>query len=611
LPEGEPLTIQVWPAGKESQRLVEVRRGEFKFRDRVSTDSSISRDRFAKKLATKIGIEFDKLAPLLEAELTKLGDAVDERDRPRGERCGDDEQSQATAAVSMASEWDLWHTPGKDGYATVLVDDHQETWLIRSQTFKRLVAKRFFDQTGTAMNSDALGSAINLLEAKALFEGVERSVHVRLAEDGGKIYLDLCNPMWQVVEIGNESWSIISESPVRFRRSRGMLPLPAPEQGGNVAQLRGFLNVDEAAWRLILAWLVSALRPRGPYPILALFAEQGAGKSTVGRLLRDLVDPNSASLRAEPKSGRDLMIAASNSWCIAFDNLSYIPPWLSDALCRISTGGGFATRELYTDQDEIIFDAQRPALLTSIEEVATRSDLLDRCLIVRLPTIPEERRRSEAELYEAFEKVRPQILGALLDAVAVALRRLPTIQLPGLPRLADFALWATAAETAFGWPLGTFMDTYEENRKSANDVALEAAIIAQPLLELLEAEGGWSGRASDLLGPLENRVTEQIKRDKAWPKNPQSLASHLKRLAPNLRALGWIVEYDRTSQKRTWTIRHDDVQGGSGPTSSSGSSSPESCESTQSDANRSSMFGDDDDDTNDAFSGEPWNPDRY
>ena len=196
------------------------------------------------------------------------------------------------------------------------------------------------------------------------------------------------------------------------------------------------------------------------------------------------------------------MIAANNSWCMAFDNLSHVPPWLSDALCRLSTGGGFATRELYTDQDEIIFDSQRPLLLTSIEEVASRSlDLLDRCLIIWLPPIPDERRRSEAELFEAFRKVRPQVLGALLDAVAVALRRLPSVKLAGLPRMADFALWAAAAETAFGWPTGTFAAAYQDNRASANDVALEAPVIAQPLLDLLSPKGHGSGRRRAPQGP--------------------------------------------------------------------------------------------------------------
>src|SRR5262249_6418959 len=328
-----------------------------------------------------------------------------------------------TQAATMASEMELWHTPSKEAYATIVVHDHHENWLVRSQTFKRYLAKKFFDQTGTAMNSDALSAAVNLLEARALFEGEERLVYVRLAEHGGNVYLDLCKPEWQVVEITLQGWNVINNPPVRFRRSRGMLPLPAPEPDGSVDLLREFLNVDDHTWCLVISWIVSTLRPRCPYPILALFAEHGSGKSTIGRLLRQLVDPNSAPLRAEPKDGRDLMIAANNSWFMAYDNLSYLSSWLSDVLCRLSTGGGYATRELFTDQDEIIFDSQRPVLLTSIEEVATRSDLLDRCLIVCLPAISEERRRSEAELHEAFEKVRPQILGALLDGISVALRR--------------------------------------------------------------------------------------------------------------------------------------------------------------------------------------------
>jgi hypothetical protein len=454
-------------------------------------------------------------------------------------------------------------------------------WPVRSQTFKRFVAKKFFDEQGKAMNSEALAAAVNLLEAKARFEGDEHPVHVRVAEHEENIYLDLCNDDWQVVQITPQGWGVIDDPPIRFRRSRGMLALPGPEPGGNVEQLRGFLNLDDSAWRLVISWLVATLRPRGPYPILALFAEQGSGKSTIGRLLRELVDPNAAPLRAEPNDGRDLMIAANNSWYLAYDNLSHVPPWLSDALCRLSTGGGFATRELYTDQDEVIFDSQRPLLLTSIEEVATRSDLLDRCLIVWLPAIPEDRRRSEAELFEAFRRVRPQILGALLNAVAMALCRLPSIKLPGLPRMADFALWATAAETAFGWPDGTFMAAYRGNRESANELAIEACVIAHPLLELLESQGQWVGSSGELLKSLEDRFGDQARRVAGWPKNPRSLSGHLKRLAPNLRAAGWILDQERRSKKRLWMIhRMEDV----GTGASSDPSQVERCDPMQTDA---------------------------
>jgi hypothetical protein len=307
----------------------------------------------------------------------------------------------------------------------VPVGDHLETWPVKSQTFKRYIAKQFFDVEGKVINSDALSAALNLMEATAMFDGEKHEIHVRVAGHEGNIYIDLCNGSWQVVEVTPIGWQVIDESPVRFRRSRGMVAFPMPESGGSINQLRGFLNVDDTTWRLIVAWLISSLRPRGPYPLLALFAEQGSGKSTAGRLLRNLVDPNSAPLRSEHRDARDLMIGANNSWCLAYDNLSFVPAWLSDALCRLSTGGGFATRELYTDKDEIIFDAMRPVMLTSIEEVATRSDLLDRCLIVWLAAIPEERRRREEEIVTAFEKVQPQIFGALLDALSGALRELP------------------------------------------------------------------------------------------------------------------------------------------------------------------------------------------
>ncbi|GIW78767.1 MAG: hypothetical protein KatS3mg105_0574 [Gemmatales bacterium] len=607
LPEGEPLKLSVSPAGRQPHRLIVAMRGDVEHRDRINTDSSTSRDRFINKLATKIGVERDTLAPLVEPQLTKLASEIDATNQLSGGHDESEAQSQATLAADMAADWDLWHTPSKEAYATIEVGNHKENWPVKSQTFRGFVAKRFFDEYGKAMNSEAVSAAINLLQAKALFEGDEHPVYVRLAEHEGNIYLDLCNDDWQAVEITPQGWEIIDDPPVRFRRSRGMLALPTPESGGSVDMLRGFLNLDDSAWRLVVSWLVATLRPRGPYPVLALFAEQGSGKSTIGRLLRELVDPNAAPLRAEPRDGRDLMIAANNSWCLAFDNLSHVQPWLSDALCRLSTGGGFTTRELYTDQDEVIFDSQRPLLLTSIEEVATRSDLLDRCLIVWLPAIPEENRRAEAELFDAFDKVRAQILGALLDAVAVALDRLPSIKLPGLPRMADFALWATAAETAFGWPDGTFMEAYQGNRESANEVALEASVVARPLLDLLEERSEWIGSSGELLKVLEERLGDQVRRLAGWPKNPRSLSGHLKRLAPNLRAAGWTVDLDRNSKKRLWSIRPLPRDANSSPATgpSSFASPSEQSESMPTDADWCDADEYDANDANDANAGHP------
>jgi hypothetical protein len=220
-----------------------------------------------------------------------------------------------------------------------------------------------------------------------------------------------------------------------------MQPLPTPAPGGSIEMLRSFLNLrSKADFVLVVAWALAVLRDRGPYPVLVVSGEQGSTKSTFSAILRALLDPNTAPLRALPREDRDLFIAATNGHVLAFDNVSGLPAWTSDTLCRLATGGGFAVRQLYTDQDEVLFDAARPVILNGIEEIVTRPDLADRALFLTLEPIPEERRRPEAELWASFEIQRPLILGVLLDAIVEGLRRLPKTHLPKLPRMADFAL---------------------------------------------------------------------------------------------------------------------------------------------------------------------------
>jgi len=227
-----------------------------------------------------------------------------------------------------------------------------------------------------------------------------------------------------------------------------MLPLPVPARGGSIETLASFCNIPSRSdFVLVVSWLLAALRHGGPYPILALSGEQGAAKTVLSKMLRALIDPNVAPVRSAPREERDLFIAANNGHLLAFDNVSDLPAWTSDALCRLASGGSFAVRRLYTDQDETLFQAARPVILNGIEDVITRPDVADRAIFVALPHIPEHRRRPEKELWHDFEKRRPQVLGALLDTASHGLRTLPNIRLEQLPRMADFAYWASACET--------------------------------------------------------------------------------------------------------------------------------------------------------------------
>jgi hypothetical protein len=453
------------------------------------------------------------------------------------------DESAATKLIDLATaEAELFHF-GENCFATISVSNHLETYLLRSRDFRIWLNKRYFEKTQRAANGQALTSAIQTLEGMALFQGGERPVGIRLQGASDKIYLDLANHAWQVVEISAAGWRIIeaSDCPVRFRRPPCMLPLPVPERGGAIGELQQFLNVrDDDDFLLLVGWLVGALHPSGPYPHLILSGEQGSAKTTTARCLRGLIDPNRAPLRSDPKEPRDLMIAANNGWICAFDNLSCLRQWLSDALCRLSTGGGFSTRKLYTDDEETIFDAKRPAILTGIEDLATRGDLLDRALIIDLPRIPEDARKPEAQFLIMYESMRPRVLGSLLDAVKTALANLPTTRLTYLPRMADFVIWMTAAEPALTLKTGSFLRAYTTNQAIANELPLES-----PVAEAIRALPiPWTGTATELLKILETYSDDRTRNQKLWPKSPRSLSGTLRRLAPNLRGIGIVVEFD-------------------------------------------------------------------
>jgi hypothetical protein len=445
-------------------------------------------------------------------------------------------QSQATRLVELAAEAELFCTPTWEAYASIMVDEHRETWPIRSASFRHWLQHRYYLQVDRVPGSQALQDALGQLSAAAMFANDTQPVFTRIAGQGDAIYLNLADEYWRSVEITAAGWSVVN-APVRFRRPNGMLELPVPQRGGRLDELRRFINATDEGFVLSCAWLVGAFRSRGPYPILAVHGEPGCAKTTTCNVLRALIDPNMAPQRTLPADERDLMITARNSWVLSYDNLSRLSVWQSDAFCKLSTGGGHATRALYTDDGEVIFEAQRPLLLNGIEEIATRGDLADRAIVVMLPTIPEQRRLPEEQFWAEFEQARPRILGALLGAMVVGLRNLPATRLAQAPRMADFAQWVTAAEPGLGWPPGSFMEAYRGNRSEAHHLALEASPIGELVVRFVEEHGRWKGTAGDLLRLLAARAGSAVAR-RDWPRCPRSLSTALQRIAANLKAAG-------------------------------------------------------------------------
>jgi hypothetical protein len=459
-------------------------------------------------------------------------------------------ESAADRLIGLVLETgiELFHDPDQHGWASIRVDGHWENHRVRSRPFQLFLLRTYYQETGKSPGAQAIRATLELLEAKALFDGEESIINLRVACHRGKLYLDLCDRAWRAVEIDADGWRIVNRPPPRFHRTRGSRPLPEPERGGSLVELRRFLNVDHQGWILIKAFLVAALRPGVPCPILVAKGEQGAGKTTACRIITALIDPRSGALRGVPREVRDLVAAARNSWIVCFDNLSHLPEDLADAACRLATGGGFGGRELYSDHDEAIFDATRPMVFNAIPDLgAVRPDFLDRAVIVEFLDMKPETRRDEAQFWREFEEVRPRILGALLDAASEGIRNLPNVRLDQLPRMADFAIWVSACERALGLERGDALEAYRANCAEARSLALEASPVYQPLREV--ARAGFSGTSSDLLLVLAKLASESTRRSRQWPKAPNALSAALRRMADGLRSAGIEIYFNRADHQ--------------------------------------------------------------
>ena len=333
----------------------------------------------------------------------------------------------------------LFRTGDGAAYADLIIAGHRETWPIRSKQFRfeyiRYLKRQLENLTdkgavmalalGPSLKKAAVNAAIDEFEMRAICSQVERDVHVRVASEGDDIYIDLCDRDWHAVRVTAVGWSVVQSPPVRFRRTSGMRPLPFPKRGTSMDALRPFLNINDNDFVLVVAFLLAALQPRGPYPIFVLIGEQGSSKTSFVRTLRNLVDPSSVPSSALPFNGRDLFIAAHNAHVQAFENISKLSDLMSDHLCRLATGGGIRTKALFKDTDETLLRVARPIMLEGIANFATRPDLVDRSIIFVAESLLSNR-RTERALHAEFEQVRAGIFGALLDRLVTGIRELPT-----------------------------------------------------------------------------------------------------------------------------------------------------------------------------------------
>ena len=457
----------------------------------------------------------------------------------------------------------LLRSPDGCFYAHVSVGGRSETYPIRSAAFRDWLIAGYFRAWGELPSDWSIRRVRGKLEATARFDGGTPSIFVRVGHDGsgnkngnGRAwYLDLCDPEGKAVKIGPEGWSVVADPHIHFQRPAGHLPHSIPTRDGSIDLLRPYVNLSDRDFRLLILWMTAALRPFGPYPILVLYGQQGTGKSTVARIIRRVIDPQAALLMAQPRNACELCTSAVNGWLLAYDQVGALPQWLSDGLCMLATGGALVRPASFSSGEQSAIHFQRPVLLSGIEEFVRRTDLADRAIFLNLPPLDPSVRGCEDVFWESFHHDYPRILGALLDAVAGGLQELPSVQLTRLPRMADFAKFAEAVGRKLGWPTGSALADYNDNRRDASMTNLDESPLAAFLLDLgPDYINDWSGTPSELLTELTLLAGKKAESPR-WPKSPERLAMELRQIAPQLGIHGILVDFLRSNRGRIVSLK--------------------------------------------------------
>ncbi len=444
----------------------------------------------------------------------------------------------------VASQGELFFDDSnRNCFVTVDIESVEHTMLIGSKSFMNWLSYAYYTSTknngaefGMSASESSIKQACYALNGIAEHEGDYHNAYLRTAQKNDTHYLFVANERRQVIEVTATGWRVLNKSPVKFYKTDSMQALPIPVSGGDISELWQFVNVPEKDKPLVLAWMLESLRYETKKPVLAITGMQGTAKSSTNDKIRQLIDPNAANLRAAPKNREDVFVSAGCNWVVCFENISKLTPDIQDAICTLSTGGGFASRKLFTNAEEDIISVMRPVIINSIPTVATAQDLTDRLVAIDLEPLIY---REDSEITELWNEAKPAIFGALLDLFVQTLAKLPDVKLNNPPRMADFTKLGEAMMQSQGHPNGVFTSLYIANRTESIAKSLESSPVAVAICEMVEKHCGMStlvyeNTMSNLLAELSNNKTY----GESLPRSPRGLGDALKRQSPALASYG-------------------------------------------------------------------------
>ncbi len=450
----------------------------------------------------------------------------------------------------------------RDGYE-LYVDEKNDPFIvwpgspmvaraIRSKLMRGYVSQLHWEALNKSVLSHTVDAVITTLEGIASTSGEKKEVFNRVAYVDGVIYYDIGDDK-RVIEITKDGWTIKTTCPVLFRRYQHQVVQDLPEEGGDLKNICNYLNVSSDAHKILLTtYLPVALFPEIARQLLLMHGPQGSGKSTALGLIRSLIDPSVIPLLTPPTNNLDISRDANHNYCFYLDNVSGIDQKLSDAMCRLVTGSALTKRELYSDDEDVIYKLKRAVGLNGVAQFANNPDLLDRCLIVQLERIGEQSRRLDNDLLSQFREEKPKLLGALYSVVSGILASLSEIEklhLP-LPRMADYYLHAATAAHVVGYGVEGFVKAYEQNVNEQNQESINASTVGILLLDFMSLRGDkWEGSSSTLYTALSSLAEGNSTLSK-YPRSPAWIWRKIQEIKPTLESIGILAEKDDSVRPR-------------------------------------------------------------
>jgi len=465
----------------------------------------------------------------------QFGDRLREATSDEVETAQGRQQSRCAVLAKIAEsvEAEYWHTSDRVPWVTVRDNGTRQHFPVGDKDYRHFLLSRYFATLNDVPNKQSIEDYLAAMAGQAVYVGPEYALYIRVARVGGTIFFDLADEKRQAIEITQCGWRVITNPPVRFARPNGMLPLPVPSGSGGLPKLKQLLRLRDEQWPLIAGWLLGKLNTQGTCPILLLCGEKRAAKTTMAKVLRDLIDPHTQASRRLP-TGDDLAIAAMNNYIPTFYNVGKMSDHTCDDLCRIASGGGIGKRTKYSDLGETLLSTKRSMILNGIGAFALPDDLMDRLLRLRLSPIPNDERLREADFWERFRAIQAACVADLCTAASAALKNESRSEEP-YTRLTDFAHWVGCAEPELGLSEGEFRTAMQDNTDAQHELTVEASELAMKLLEFARQKRCWTGNYAKLLAEL-NKLRLTGHTPAGWPQNPTALRTELDRLCASLSA---------------------------------------------------------------------------